>query len=629
MAFVINLVNMPFAMLHAPSIALTQLKSVLLHNFPEEVKVDVHYLNHDFGRMLGSSAYNFIGNSMGGLVTGLGEWMFRQAAFPDAPDNKTAYLRRYAHQLNTRTVAGHANRVVAVREHLNESLDTLIAEHRLAEADVVGLTSMFFQNLPSIALAQRLKRLNPKLIVVMGGANCEGTMGVELVCNVPVIDFVFSGQALVSFPQFVGCLLRNDLEGCHHIDGVFSRRNSHSITSSCEKPDGINFGRLRAAKQLQGVAEQGRELDVNALTSLDYDDFFASFLRHFPQHPDKPVLMFETSRGCWWGERAHCTFCGLNGGTMSYRAMQPRNAIQLLNSLIGRYGDRVQLLQGVDNIMPKEYVNDVFAGFSVPDHIRIFYEVKSDLTTEQLQILGRGGVKRVQPGIESLATSTLKLMRKGTTAFRNIRFLADCTRNGVEPVWNLLVGFPGEDADVYEMYTRVLPSLFHLPPPTGVFPIRFDRFSPYFTLQQEYGLKLTPYDFYSLCYPFPQLVLMNMAYYFQDLNFEASHIRNTAMWMSRLQELVASWQSRWRGEPAHPKLDFIATASGGYVVDTRQGAERRQLLSGADIALLHEISSPTLVERIAPDQLQALERIGNREYSFSERDRVMSIVAGI
>ena len=31
-------------------------------------------------------------------------------------------------------------------------------------------------------------------------------------------------------------------------------------------------------------------------------------------------------------------------------------------------------------------------------------------------------VLEVQPGIESLSTSTLKLMRKGTTAFQNIRF---------------------------------------------------------------------------------------------------------------------------------------------------------------------------------------------------------------
>ena len=32
----------------------------------------------------------------------------------------------------------------------------------------------------------------------------------------------------------------------------------------------------------------------------------------------QPSVFVETSRGCWWGERMHCTFCGLNGATMAY-----------------------------------------------------------------------------------------------------------------------------------------------------------------------------------------------------------------------------------------------------------------------------------------------------------------------
>ena len=34
----------------------------------------------------------------------------------------------------------------------------------------------------------------------------------------------------------------------------------------------------------------------------------------------RPVDVVETSRGCWWGERSHCTFCGLNGMGMTYRS---------------------------------------------------------------------------------------------------------------------------------------------------------------------------------------------------------------------------------------------------------------------------------------------------------------------
>lgn len=51
----------------------------------------------------------------------------------------------------------------------------------------------------------------------------------------------------------------------------------------------------------------------------------------------------------------------------------------------------------------------------------MFYEVKADLSEADMEVLAKTGVKFIQPGIESLATSTLKLMKKGTSAFRKRR----------------------------------------------------------------------------------------------------------------------------------------------------------------------------------------------------------------
>ena len=46
-----------------------------------------------------------------------------------------------------------------------------------------------------------------------------------------------------------------------------------------------------------------------------------------------PTLLFETSRGCWWGAKSHCTFCGLNGETMAFRSKSPRRALDELEQL--------------------------------------------------------------------------------------------------------------------------------------------------------------------------------------------------------------------------------------------------------------------------------------------------------
>lgn len=78
----IALINMPFANLHMPSIALTQLKSVVENRFKNEVSVDVYYLNHDFANCLGLDLYDLITESADSQNSGLGDWFFRQIAFP-------------------------------------------------------------------------------------------------------------------------------------------------------------------------------------------------------------------------------------------------------------------------------------------------------------------------------------------------------------------------------------------------------------------------------------------------------------------------------------------------------------------------------------------------------------------
>src|SRR5262249_4663150 len=92
----VSLINPPFASLAAPSFALTQLREILRERFDEQqLQVSIHYLNIDFGQYLGYEIYSFIATSVEALNCGIGEWMFRQIAFPQTPDNTDQYFRRY------------------------------------------------------------------------------------------------------------------------------------------------------------------------------------------------------------------------------------------------------------------------------------------------------------------------------------------------------------------------------------------------------------------------------------------------------------------------------------------------------------------------------------------------------
>lgn len=596
MSLKIAFVNMPFAALQRPSIALTELKAVTDAAFGDRVQTSIHYLNQDFGRDYGIERYQHVVQSIDAHNGGFGDWFFRQEAFPDAPDNSREYFSRYyveptrEHELMREFVATE-------RPRLGAYLDSLVDRHDLHRAAIVGFTTMFAQNVASFALARRIKARNPDALIVFGGANCEASMGREIADHVDVVDFVFSGPALRTFPELVRLTIDGDLEARHRIDGVLSAKNRTKAASGCGT---VQLAGL-ARPSMPEVGPVGAELPIDTEVPLDYDGFMADLERNFPGGVIEPALLFETSRGCWWGERAHCTFCGLNSDSMGYRAMSPERALALIRSFF-KHAPRLRRLECVDNIMPKSYVRDVFANLDTPESVTIFYEIKADLSDADLATLSRARVRSLQPGIESLATSTLKLMKKGTSGLGNVRFLKDCLRNDVYPEWNLLVGFPGEDEAVYEMYERTLPLLAHLPPPSGVYPVRFDRFSPYHTHAGDYGLKLEPYDFYSLVYPFDAGSLANLAYYFVDRNFGAEYATRTARWIGRLRAKVDAWRLQWHGagRTVMPRLFLKETAGGRHVYDSRGGEAVEYPLAADAERVLERLETAA-----APDQIAA------------------------
>ena len=369
--------------------------------------------------------------------------------------------------------------------------------------------------------------------------------------------------------------------------------------------------------------------------ALNYDRFLARLDQMFPDERIDPILLFETSRGCWWGERAHCTFCGLNGQTMAYRTMPAEHARTLIKSLF-RHSSRVSKLQCVDNIMPKNYPQEVFTDLETPDNVSIFYEVKADLTEDEVKILARARVREVQPGIEALATSTLKLMRKGTTVFTNLRFLKLCATHDIVPDWSLLIGFPDEGEEVYRKYVDDIPNLVHLPPPGGAYPVRPDRYSPYHVRAAEYGMELRPTDFYELVYPFPPESLNKLAYFFRDNNFAADYFLTMVQWYEPVKTVVDSWRARW--EPARfaqPPMLYRKLVGGRTVVcDTRSDELLEYPLDAASTAVLASLGRPRRLDDVEAElrdipnlNLDAvLESLDDRGLLFIERNQVMSLV---
>jgi len=230
-------------------------------------------------------------------------------------------------------------------------------------------------------------------------------------------------------------------------------------------------------------------------------------------------------------------------------------------------------------------------------------------------------------------------MGKGTTSFQNLAFLKNCLRYGIQPVWNLLIGFPGEREDVYKKYLEDLPLLVHLQPPSGAYPVRFDRFSPYFTRAEQYGLDLSPYDFYRIVYPFPEESFRHVAYFFEDRNYSARYLKEMVAWQDKLNAAVRRWQERYSAQDGLGKaeLRFLPKGEGAAVQDTRSGSSSVHELEPLELQVLRFLdlkgwnvkSISRHLHEEASDVEAALARLCGRGFVFEENDRHMSLVLGL
>ncbi len=580
---------MPFAAPAIPSLAVTQLKAVAESRFPDQVQVDILHLNHDFARHIGDlPAYQHVlGNY--GFMTGIGDWFFRQAAFPDAPDNTAEYFERYYEGADP--VSRRAwDSLIKHRAGLDAYLDSVIARYRMVEADIVGFTALFAQTVASFALARRLKAANPGVTIIMGGVACSDDMGAEFAKRIEAVDCFFSGPGLVSFSEF----LKNYLDG--------------------NRPG-------------RGQPITGEELDINAELRLDYDSFLDSLDHVLPEGAGERVLLFETSRGCWWAAKQVCTFCGLNGPSLTYRAMKPERALAEFNTLF-KYAPRCNFFSGTDTILPSNYLKDVIPSLRPPAGVKIQYELRAQFREEDLEKLCAAGITVLQPGIESLSTATLKLMKKGISAFQNLRFLKACAKFPVEVGWNLLIYSPGESEATYERYLRDMPMLTHLHPPQGVSLIGFVRYSEYFARAKEFGLELQPEDHYRLTFPFDEPALARVALKFRDVK---APVEQQSDWLQRLTAAADRWRALWLNQA---RLCLAQDGGATFVYDSRSGTPIQHRLDATMQAVLELLESPQgasdiaarLPQLPATDVERALAFFREHGLVFEEGGRYLSLV---
>jgi ribosomal peptide maturation radical SAM protein 1 len=480
---------MPWANIDVPSLALGILRNVAVATVPD-AEVAVVHANLDYvdwvvkRHRFSAHDYNFYGHDS--YFSGVGDWVFSSALY----DDPQWRVREFGDELSLtderREFSIDLHR--SAPEFIQDLADRIVA----SRPDVVGFTSTFQQNAPALAAARAIKRAAPDVLTVFGGANCDGAQGAAVHRNFDFVDYVVRGEGEVAFPALLTALSRSDTEALAKLPGLCWRA-----------ADGV----ARANPMTS------RALLPDEIVSPYYDGFFERLESSVAHEWVEPKLVVEGARGCWWGEKHHCTFCGLNGSFMQFRSKSPARFYDEIIQLVERH--QVLDMYVVDNILDMGYLTTLLPRLTESGYdLRLHYEIKSNMRREQLTALVSAGLVGVQPGVENLSARVLKIMDKGVTGCQNVRMLRDAASAGLAPYWNYLYGFPGETPEDYMPLIEQFPAMHHLTPLGALTRIAIERFSPYFG-RPELGFgELAPAASYRRIYDLPDTELMDLAYIF-------------------------------------------------------------------------------------------------------------------
>lgn len=560
------LLNLPFVSLARPSAALG-----LLHGLLEREGMDVEswHANMIFAEMVGPKLYcrpqDYPAES------GLGDWVFVGEAFPEAPDQGEEYFERFWERFprrsgNSLTKQEFEAEICRLRAAAPAFLDGLVDEVLSRRPRLVGCTSTFQQHVAVLAFLRRLRKRAPEIVNVIGGANCESVMGLTTHRCFPWVDYVVSGEA----DDLIAGLAQGILGRGRDIPPA-------DLPAGVVGPMHRQAGYPRLWLDRRGEPEPPRAMakSLRDQPLPDYDDYFKRLDRS-PQIKAcvTPTIPLETSRGCWWGSRKACNFCGLNGRNGRYTSKPAAQVLGEMTALSRKHG--LNTIETVDNIMDMKYFDTLLPELErAGSPFVLFFETKSNLTRAQVATLRQARVLWIQPGIESLNSELLAHMGKGCQAWENLQLLKWLRRYGIRSSWNMLCDFPEEKEQWYQEMAAMVPLLFHLQPPNGVVPIQFSRFSHYFNERERYRLNLAPSYLFRFTYPTLSAEdRQGQAYVFEEEEWAALR-RNPILdlLMGRpatplLRPLLIEWFTSFWSE-GRASLTMRDSAEGLIIEDTR------------------------------------------------------------
>ncbi|MET0247290.1 MAG: RiPP maturation radical SAM C-methyltransferase [Sphingomonas sp.] len=607
------LASMPWTTLTEPSLGLAILKAKLRDH---GISARVAHLNLGLLRFLQAKTYYALAN-----MFALNDFLFSATIEHDiSPHQHRLLTGATANLLDFGIIDaddwggldGVIEQLITLRQEtipawLDEEADRIAAER----PSLLGFTCMFDQTIASVALARLVRLRAPGTMIALGGYAVRAPTAQTVMHAFPWIDAICMGEGE---PAILG--LAEASVGQIPLESV---------------PNLL----MRGADGELHETEAAPLIDLDRSPAPDYDDFFDDLRTLEADHAvaiDIERLPLENSRGCWWGQKSHCVFCGIADSDMVYRARSPDSVIAALDRTARRHD--IHAFRFSDYILPQAYYRTLLPRLAAhPVRYTLTGEIKANVKPEWMAALAAAGFTEVQPGIESLSDKVLATMHKGVAAVQNVHTLLLGKGAGVLVHHNLIYGFPDDEAGDYRRMLASLPRLFHLDPPSTRLPVQITRFAPLQEQPERFGLEEAhPAADYQMIFSAAFLArsgfdLASYCYYFER-PFENSPE------LQRLYRRIDAMVDRWKDLQRQREviLSWRQDGDGIAIVDTRGTEPRHYRLGGLAAAMLEAMREPIPRDRLlarfaghGEDGRQALERLDQLGLFFEAGDRLVAL----
>ncbi len=304
-----------------------------------------------------------------------------------------------------------------VDPHWEESLKQELKSQPLC----VGVTAMTSPQIHfALEAAKIVKEENgDSTRLVWGGVHA--TLLPEQTVQHPLVDIVVVGEGELSFRNLLRALEKK--QNLANVRGITFKHGDKVIKTEAE--DFVDIENLP-------------ELPYHLVGVEKYIGSQGRFLGETTRS-----LIFISSRGCPW----QCTYCcNPRLSRRRWRSMSAKKTYEQLADLVGRFDLDAVTFHDEEFLINGARAEKIAA--LIDGKFRWWIQGRMDgLRRVNLSKMEKGGLCAVQPGIESGSERILKLIKKGETVADMIEANRRLAQTSIEPLYNLMMGFPTETYD--------------------------------------------------------------------------------------------------------------------------------------------------------------------------------------